>query len=229
MIKTILFDLDDTILDFHKAEGIALRKALEQMRLEPTDEVIARYSEINRLHWERLERGELTREQVLTQRFEMLFSEFGMECSGEEMQKVYEKLLAVGHYFMPGAEELLETLYGTYHLYLVTNGTASVQDGRIASAGIARYFKEIFISQRIGFDKPQTAYFEYCFERIPDFSREETIIIGDSLTSDMLGGNNAGIHTCWYNPKKNARRADIPVEFEIAALDEVEGVLHTFI
>lgn len=225
MIKTILFDLDDTILDFHKAEAIALRKALRQMDLMPTDEVISRYSEINRMHWEGLERGELTREQVLTRRFEVLFAEFGLKCSGYEMQKVYEKLLSIGHYFMPGAPELLEKLSPEYSLYLVTNGTASVQDGRIASAGIAHYFKDIFISQRIGFDKPQLAYFEACFQKIPDFSKEETIIIGDSLTSDMQGGINAGIHTCWFNPKGNPRRADIPVEFEIAKLSEIEDVL----
>lgn len=203
MIKTILFDLDDTILDFHKAEAIALRKAFEEMHLEPTDEVISRYSEINMWHWEQLEKGILTREQVLTQRFEVLFAEFGLKCSGYEMQKAYERLLAIGHYFMPGAPEILEELYPDYTLYMVTNGTASVQEGRMASAGIAHYFKDIFISQRVGYDKPQLAYFEHCFKQIPDFSKEETIIIGDSLTSDMQGGINAGIHTCCSIRKEN--------------------------
>lgn len=228
MIKTVLFDLDDTILDFHKAEAIALRKTLSQVGIEPTEKIIARYSEINRMHWEKLERGELKREQVLVQRFEMLFGEVGIKQSGYETQKIYEKLLAIGHYFMPGAQELLDKLYLQYPMYLVTNGTATVQDGRIESAGISKYFKDIFISERVGYDKPQREYFTYCFEKIPDFKSEETVIIGDSLTSDMQGGINAGIHTCWFNPRKQPLKKEIPVEITITDLAEIPGILKNY-
>ena len=126
---------------------------------------------------------------------------------------------------MPGAEELLEALYGKYPLYIVSNGNLSVQEGRIASSGIAKYFGEIFISQQIGFDKPRKEFFDACFARIPGFDRERSIIVGDSLTSDIRGGINAGIKTCWYNPRGKAAREDIRPDYSIAELNELPGLL----
>ena len=155
----------------------------------------------------------------------MLFGELGVEGSGTQAQKIYEGLLSQGHWFMPGAEELLEELYGKYPLYIVSNGNISVQDGRIASAGIAGYFEEIFISQRIGFDKPRKEFFDACFAKIPGFDRERAIIVGDSLTSDIRGGINAGIKTCWYNPRGKAAREDIRPDYCITALNELPGLL----
>lgn len=227
MIKTVLFDLDDTLLDFHKAEAQALRKALEQLGLEPRQETLDLYSAINARLWRRLERREITREQVITERFEQLFAQLGVSRSPAEANELYKRFLGIGHFFMPGAQELLEELYSGYELYLVSNGTATVQDSRIESAGIARYFKEIFISQRLGYDKPQVEFFNYCFERMPGFTKDTTIIIGDSLTSDILGGNNAGIHTCWFNPKGKPPRADIPAEYEVRELRRIPALLET--
>ena len=109
--------------------------------------------------------------------------------------------------------------------YIVSNGNLSVQNGRIASAGIAGYFEEIFISQKIGFDKPRKEFFDACFARIPGFDRQRSIIVGDSLTSDIRGGINAGIKTCWYNPRGKAARADIRPDYCITALHELPGLL----
>lgn len=221
----VLLDLDDTILDFHQAEANAVAKTLAQLGIEPKESTVRRYSEINAGRWELLEQGLITREEVLTSRFEMLFGELGVEGSGTQAQKIYEGLLSQGHWFMPGAEKLLGELYGKYPLYIVSNGNLSVQDGRIASAGIARYFEEIFISQRIGFDKPRKEFFDACFAKIPGFDRERAIIVGDSLTSDIRGGLNAGIKTCWYNPRGKAPRADVRPDYCITALDELPGLL----
>lgn len=225
MIKTVLFDLDDTLLDFHQAEAIALRQTLIALELEPEETAIARYSEINAAQWRLLEEGKLTREQVLTRRFSILFDELGVERSSEQAREIYERLLGIGHYFIPGAPEVLAALVPKYDLYLVSNGTASVQESRLKSAGIQPYFKDIFISQVIGFDKPKKEFFDRCFAKIPNFVHEEAIIVGDSLTSDMRGGRNAGIRTCWFNPHKKPRCADIPVDYEIGALPELVTLL----
>ena len=226
-MKFLFFDLDDTLLDFHKAEAWALRQALRRSGIEPNDAVVARYSEINQSQWELLEEQKLTREQVLIRRFQLLFQELGVDASCEKTQHCYENMLAKGHDFMPGAPELLETLKGKYQLYLVSNGTAMVQDCRLRDSGIEKYFQGIFISERVGVDKPQKAFFDRSFATIPDFDPSQAMMIGDSLTSDIRGGNNAGIFTCWYNPKHKPRREEIHVDYEIADLMELPKLLET--
>lgn len=226
-MKFLFFDLDDTLLDFHKAEAWALRQALRRSGIEPTDAIAARYSEINQRQWELLEEKKLTREQVLIRRFQLLFQELGVNASCEDTQQCYENMLAKGHDFMPGAPELLETLKGDYQLYLVSNGTAVVQDARLRDSGIEKYFRGIFISERVGVDKPQKEFFDRSFATIPNFDPDQAMIIGDSLTSDIRGGNNAGIRTCWYNPKHKPRRADIPVDYEIEDLLELPRLLES--
>ena len=150
MIKHVFFDLDDTLLDFGKAEAAALKKALCLHGIEITPELSARYSRINDEQWKKLERGEMTREQVLLRRFEIFFAESGLSADAQAVQNDYERLLGIGHYFVDGAPELLEALSGRYRLYIASNGTASVQDGRIKSAGIGKYFDAVFISEHIG-------------------------------------------------------------------------------
>ena len=225
MIKTVFLDLDDTIFDFHKAEGIALSDTLRELGIEPTAAVLARYSEINRAHWERLELGELTREQVLHGRFRVLFAELGVSADEYEAQRIYEWRLGTGHYFLEGAEWLLDELYAHYPLYLASNGTDIVQSRRIASAGIEHYFKELFISQRLGADKPSADFFERAFSKIEGFEREGAIIVGDSLSSDIKGGKNAGILTCWYNPHGKENHTGITPDYEIASLYELPRLL----
>ena len=224
MIKFILLDLDDTIFDFGKAEHLALSKTLTEMGITPTENIISRYSEINRAHWEMLERGELTREQVLIYRFDALYRELGVTKSSIDTQKIYEYRLSLEHHFIDGAPELLLELFKKYELYVVSNGTAVVQDRRVAESGIGKYFKEIFISQRVGADKPSKEFFDYCFSHIEGFSKEQAIIVGDSLTSDILGGKNAGILTCHFNPKGRSN-GKIAADYEIKELTELPALL----
>lgn len=221
----VLLDLDDTILDFHTAEAKALRRALTELGADAGEETIKRYSEINRAHWEMLERGELTRRQVLIGRFAALFQEKGIDIPPELAQEKYEKYLSEGHYFIPGAEALLESLQETCRLFIVSNGNAAVQAGRLKSAGIAKYFEKIFISETVGFDKPSRDFFAACFDEIPDFSKEKAMMIGDSLSSDILGGINAGVRTCWFNPEGKAGREEIRPDYEIRELKEVPAVI----
>ena len=223
----ILIDLDNTILDFNAAEHAALTKALTELGVPADEDTLRRYHEINIQHWEMLEDGLLTREEVLVKRFEALFRERGIEADAFRTQEQYESNLSVGHWFVPGAPELLEALHGKYRLFICSNGTGSVQDGRIASAGLAPYFEDIFISERIGGNKPERGFFEACFARIPGFRRERALILGDSLTSDIRGGKNAGILTCWYNPQGKDNPGAIRPDWEIRALEQFPALLET--
>jgi 2-haloacid dehalogenase len=227
MFEFLFLDLDDTILDFQKAEHIALSKTLKEFGLEPTEMVLKRYNLINKAHWEALERKELTREQVLVGRFQVLFEEMGITVEPVQVARAYEHNLSIGHWFLPGAEEAVERLSKKYKLYLASNGTAKVQAGRLASANISRFFEEVFVSQEIGANKPSPEYFERCFARIPGLDKSKTIMVGDSLTSDILGGQNAGIATCWVNPHHKEGRADIRVDYEIESLSQLEDLLES--
>ncbi len=221
----MLLDLDDTVLDFKKAEKIAISHTLLEFGIEPTDEVTELYSRINKSCWERLESGEWTRDEVLVKRFEILFDKLNKPLvSALPVKKEYERRLGIGHYFIDGAEAMLKELSPRYRLFITSNGTERVQAPRIKSAGIKEYFEQIFISEKMGAVKPSAEFFDIVFSHIDGFCKDETIIIGDSLTSDILGGVNAGIKTCWFNPHHRKAEGVIP-DYEIHSLDEVAKLL----
>ena len=227
MVEFLFLDLDDTILDFHKAERIAIAKTIRDFGVEPTEELLTRYHVINKWHWEQLELGKLTRKQVQEERFHVLFRELGREVDGERIAKVYMENLSIGHYFLPGAEEAVMDLHKKYRLFLASNGNASVQKGRMTSANLYRFFEQVFVSQEVGFDKPSKAYFDACFARIPGFDPEKAMMVGDSLTSDIRGGINAGIRTVWVNPEHKEHPADICPDYEIESIKELEELLES--
>jgi 2-haloacid dehalogenase len=222
-------DLDDTILDFHKAERIAIAKTITEFGVEPTEEILNLYHHINKAHWEMLERGELTRAEVLVNRFGVLFERLGVSVDAPKCAKDYERNLSIGHYFLPGAEEAVAYLSGRYRLFLASNGTAVVQKGRMTSANLYRFFEKVFVSQEIGHNKPSKAYFDSCFAQIEGFDKKKAIIVGDSLSSDILGGNNAGIATCWVNPTGKPGREDIQPDYEIPSLAKLESLLDSLL
>ena len=224
MIEFLFLDLDDTILDFHKAERIAIGKTIRDFGVEPTEEVLQLYHRINKWHWEQLELGRLTRAEVLENRFQVLFHELGKEVDATLCARTYEKNLSIGHYFLPGAEEAVDRLSKKYRLFLASNGTASVQKGRMTSANLYRFFEKVFVSQEIGFNKPSKDYFEACFAQIPGFQREKALMVGDSLSSDIKGGINAGLKTVWVNPEHKAC-GEIQPDYEIEALSQLEALL----
>ncbi|MEE0109679.1 MAG: YjjG family noncanonical pyrimidine nucleotidase [Oscillospiraceae bacterium] len=226
MIEFLFLDLDDTILDFHKAERIAISKTIREFGVEPAEEILQLYHGINKWHWEQLELGKLTRAEVLVNRFGMLFEKLGVEVDAAACAKVYEQNLSTGHWFLPGAEEAVDRLHKKYRLFLASNGTAVVQKGRMTSANLYRFFEKTFVSQEIGYNKPSKAYFDACFAQIPDFDPEKAVMVGDSLSSDIKGGINAGIKTVWVNPEHKTS-GDVKPDYEIEALSQLEALLET--
>ncbi len=227
MLTTIFFDLDNTLLDFDRGEAHALTRALCQFGVAPTPDVLTRYHAINLRQWELLEEGKLTKEQVLTRRFDLLFEELDAACDSQSVCDLYESFLAEEHAFVPGALELLDALHSRYGLYLATNGAAAVQRRRLADAGITPYFRKIFISEEVGFHKPSPAFFQAAFAAIPGFDLSAALMVGDSLTSDIRGGRDAGIRTCWFNPCGRPGRPDILPDCIITALDQLPTLLET--
>lgn len=228
MLEFLFLDLDDTILDFKLAEYKALQGTLREFGIEPTDTVCSRYSQINQMHWEALERGELTRPQVMVGRFETLFRELGVQGDAAACSRRYMENLGEGHDFLPGAQEAVQRLSKKFKLYAATNGTKTVQTKRIQQAGLQKYFQNIFISQDIGIEKPAKEFFDACFARIPGFDPKKAMIVGDSLTSDILGGINSGMATCWVNPMHKAA-TNIRPDYEIEALTQLEALLETIL
>lgn len=226
MLRYVFLDLDDTILDFTAGEAKALSQALRDMGTEPTQAILERYHAINQAHWQLLEQGRLTRAEVKTRRFEQLFRELGIAGPVSEICRQYEHQLALQHDLIPGAQALLETISPRYELYLASNGSAVVQNTRLDAANIRSYFKGIFISEELGAAKPAKAFFDACFAAIPGFRPEETVMIGDSLTSDIRGGLNAGIRTIWFDPHSSPLRDDIRPAYRIHDFNELPSLLY---
>lgn len=223
--QTLLFDADNTLFDFTAGERIALEKAFLQHGYPLNEEIRSIYERINVGLWKKYEQGLLDRRTVIYSRFGLLFKEIGIDDDGIRFEDVYQELLGQQHIFIPNAKEVVEYLYSHYDLYIVTNGVTSTQMRRLKDSGLDRYMKQIFVSEATGYQKPMKEYFDYCFERIPGFEADKALIIGDSLTSDIKGGNNAGIKTCWYNPTQLRKESDIIVDYEIQSLTQLYEIL----
>ena len=227
MIKAILWDVDGTLLDFEKAENQAIKKCFEVFELgECTDEMIARYSVINKKYWERLERKELTKPEILVRRFEDFFASEGIvtDCA-PAFNEEYQVRLGDTICFCDDSYELMNGLKGRIKQYAVTNGTKVAQDKKLNKSGLIDLFDDIFISEDVGFEKPDIRFFEHVWSKVGHYSPEEIIIVGDSLTSDMQGGNTAGIPCCWYNPKHLVNDKNVKLDYEIDNLQKILDIV----
>jgi 2-haloacid dehalogenase len=224
--RTLLFDLDDTLLDFGAAEKLALRLLFEDQKIPLTTEIEAHYKKINHGLWRSFEEGKIDRDEVVNTRFFILFKEYGQEADGVLLEKKYRSYLEEGHQHVIGAFELITDLHNKYDLYIVTNGVSKTQDKRLRDSGLYPLFKDIFVSEDTGFQKPMKEYFDYVFARIPNFSVEEGLIIGDSLNADIKGGQLAGLDTCWFNPEMKPNDTEIVPTFQIQKLDGLYRILN---
>lgn len=223
--KFILFDADATLLDFKRSEYEAVIDVLKRFDLPVSDEIIAKYSEINEMHWKMLERGEIEKNRLYAARWEMFSDYYGFKVDAQAMSDYYPITLAEKSYLMDGALEICQYLHGRYHLYIVTNGKKSVQDGRFNPSPLAPMFEGVFVSEEIGYEKPRREFFDAVSEKIDGFNADEAIIIGDSLTSDMQGGINYGIDTCWFNPTGKEVPCGINITYVINSLSELSNIL----
>ena len=222
----VFLDIDNTVLDFSTAEEKALKRVFLENGIPADDAVIAHFRRINDDCWQQLENGSMTREQVLYGRFEKLFREKGFTDSDPvSVQDCYEDYLTERHYFMPGAEAMLESLHRRYRLFGASNGNAVTQAKRIASANLNQWFEAFFISGMIGAEKPSKAFFNACFQQIQGFERKFAVMVGDSLTSDIRGGIQAGIPTVWFNYRNTELSSDIRPNYIIYTLSELPAVL----
>lgn len=222
MIKYILLDLDETILDFKKAEKVALKATLEEFGIEPKEEILSLYSEINAAQWKRLELGELTTEQVKIKRYEILFERLQIkDMDPVKAANCYEEHLGEGHDYLPGAEAFLKKLCAKYAVYIASNGLTKVQTRRLQESGIDKLVQGSFLSQEIGAHKPNKAFFDTCFDRISGANCENTVMIGDSLTSDIKGGNQSRIPTIWYNPSEKENTSDIYPTWTCSSYEQI--------
>lgn len=228
MIKAILWDIDGTLLNFEMSEKYAIKKCFEIFDMgECTDEMIARYSGINRKYWERLEKGEITKQEVLVGRYREFFASEGLDVSkAEAFNAEYQVRLGDKAFFCDDCFSLIKRLCGTVKQYAVTNGTKTAQERKLKISGIGELLDGVFISDEIGFEKPNIKFFEHVFQNMEPYKKDEIMIVGDSLTSDITGGNNAGIICCWYNPKKQDNPTNLHIDYEIHNLWQIENILN---
>ena len=218
---TILFDADQTLLDFHRSEREAITEMLLSFGLDVTEGMVADYSRINQSAWRRLELGEITKKQLRTLRFSEFCALYGFDFDAEEMATRYIAALSTKSYLIEGALECCRALAAHCRLYVITNGMAIVQHGRFDPSPLAPLFQAAFISDDIGHEKPSAAYFDYVKAHIPDFDPADTLVVGDSLSSDIKGAIGAGLDTCWYNPDGKQAPDELPITYTVQSLGEV--------
>ena len=224
--EILLFDADNTVLDFDKSEQQALEKAFAANNLPFDDAILQIYRKNNVREWQRYERGEISRDEVLVNRFVDTFKELQICANAISVGDLYEKELHLGFFTVPYADEVLSTLVKKgFRLYIVSNGVLSIQNSRMAGSGLDKYFIQRFISEEIGYPKPNIEFFNRSFQQIVNFDRSKTLIIGDSLSGDIQGGINANIHSCWFNPRKAANNTGIIPTYEISDLRDILDIV----
>lgn len=223
--NTILFDADGTLLDFKAAEKNALEETLRSIGVEPTETLTLRYSAINEEMWKMLERGEIKKSELKVRRFEDFARECGIVADGAALAEKYESLLAEQGILLDGAFELMSHLYGVADMYIVTNGILAVQTGRMSRVPIKHFVKRSFISDEVGFEKPAREFFDYVEAHIDGFDRARTLVVGDSLSSDIKGAINAGLDCVWYDPKGSAAPEGMNITYTVSDLAEIENIV----
>lgn len=224
--KFILLDADNTLFDFTRSEREAVAETLRDFGFIPTDSVIDDYSRINQSLWEKLERGETEKQRLRVERFELLFEKEGYDLSkARDASDRYSERLSTKAYLIDGAREILEDLAPCAELYIVTNGIKKIQESRFVASGLERFIRASFISEEMGFEKPDARFFDEVERCIPGFARADALVVGDSLTSDIRGGINAGIDTCWFNPQHKPMPENMSINYVIGSLSELKNII----
>lgn len=223
--KWLLFDADGTLFDFERAQEQALKKTFSELKIDFTEEYQDIYKKINKNVWEEKEQGLIDFKELKRKRFALLFSTINVKADPLHANAAYLRFLSQLSFLLDGAEELVRKASAKYKMVLLTNGLTSVQKPRFANSPITKYFKTIIISEEVGVSKPDNEIFDLCFERIQQPAKNEVLMIGDNLGSDILGGINYGIDTCWYNPTGLTNEAGLRSTYEVADFEGLKDIL----
>ena len=232
MIKAIFWDLDNTLLDFDVAEKAALATGFKEFGIGSfTDEMLSDYMKINRIRWQKLERGEMAKKDVLEGRFAEFFGSLGKRTDiAASFNDRYQELLGETICFRDDSYEIVKDLKGHIPQCMASNGTKKAQTGKLKNSGFDKLFDLVFISEEIGYEKPAIGFFDHAIAKTEEITGKlkpsEMLMVGDSLTSDMMGGNNAGLKCCWYNPKKLPNDIGVRIDYEISDLHSIYEILN---
>jgi putative hydrolase of the HAD superfamily len=221
--KYLLFDLDNTLFDFEKAEEVSLRRTFEKFGIPHTRENIQAYFEVNRGIWQEFEEGKISQDRLRWERFRRFSLKTGVSFDPVEAGDFYLEDLSHCAELIEGAEELIKSLSGRFELIMITNGLTVVQRPKIKRSSIGKYFSHLYISQEVGTAKPNPEFFDAVFSGVKIENKEEALIIGDSLSSDIAGGCNYGIDTCWFNPGRKKPEGGCFPTYEIHRLKELNS------
>lgn len=228
-ITTILWDVDDTLLDFPYSQKYAISKCFHSIGREITEEMIERYSQINTSYWKRLELGEITRQELLPGRFLTLFEEYKIQgVNVEAFRAEYQEALGSVYSYLDDSLTICKSLQGCYKQYVVTNGVASTQRNKLKLSGLDEVMDGIFISEELGASKPSALFFDACLEQVMEKDRSRILLVGDSVSSDIKGGSAAGILTCWYHRTEEENPTQWQADYEIHDLHQIYDVLQVF-
>ncbi len=229
MIKTILWDFDNTLLNFDVAEKAAIVSTFEKFNLGTcTNQMLKRYEKINKEYWHMIEDKKIDKQTALVKRYEDFFIEYGIDKKiAKNFNDEYTKALGNTIEYVENSFELVSSLKGKYKQYIVSNGAKNVQTVRMKKSNFDKLVDGTFISDIVGAEKPSIEFFNHVFDKIKVTDKSEVIIIGDSLSSDIKGGNNAGIKTCWYNPKKKGIPSGYLIDYNIQSLNEILSILNS--
>lgn len=218
----LLFDADDTLFDFPKASSRAFDAMCQAHDIPYTPEIYRLYHEINLELWAAFDRGEVTKEFVTLERYVRFLKALDLDRDPAACNRDYLSALGEGVYPLPHAEAVCRELKARGHrMFIITNAVASVQRGRLRGSVFAELFEAAFISEEAGAAKPSRAYFDYVRRQLPGLTDKNALVIGDSLSTDMQGANNAGLPCCWFNPAGKWRREGPRVDYEITDLREL--------
>jgi YjjG family noncanonical pyrimidine nucleotidase len=221
----LLFDADDTLFDFDRAERSALKRVFEVVGATFDPSYLAAYRNINQAQWEAVEKGELTPALLKVRRFELFLGAIGLAHVPASFSARYLECLAECSELIEDAAEVLQVLHGKYRIAILTNGLQIVQRGRLARSVIKHHIADMIISEEIGFAKPSKEFFDTALARLGQPSPREVLMIGDGWGSDIMGAVRCGLDACWYNPARKPRPTECPITREITSLRELIGWL----
>ena len=226
MIKAVFLDVDNTLLDFGQCSMKSMQQACEKHCVEFSEKLVETFHRINNILWKDIEKGTLTRARLHEIRWNMIFDEIGgIDADGVAFEKDFFEGLHTIAIPVDGANELVEYLAGKYELYVVSNAEYYQQYNRLETCGMLKHILKIFVSADMGYAKPSKEFFDICYSELPHLKPSETVIIGDSLSADIIGGINYGLKSCWYNPDNEKLPEGVTPDFITDSLRKIKEFL----